>query len=234
MKKAKQTAPIVFVTILITAVVIFALRAPAGSLEPTSAPGPTMHTLDEIYANTLNSSTSSTGVIVPPEGAATERGKSYLWIDEVRGESTDDERRDWIDIFGYEYVMTQTYTDPSGGGGSAGRVSFDAITIIKQVDKTSPQLSLHCCTGRHLNRVYIESTLLTADRIPGVYYRIELEDVVVAGVAPRLVHVGGEYVLMEEVSLRFGKIKWIYSEYDPKGGVQEFEQGWDLEANQPR
>ncbi len=234
MKKAKQTAPIVFVTILITAVVIFALRAPAGSLEPTSAPGPTMHTLDEIYANTLNSNTSSSSVIVPPEGAATRRGKSYLWIEGVPGESTDDKRDLWIDIFGFEYAQTQTYDSSGSGGAGSARVEFSSVTITKQIDKASPQLSLNCCTGQHIPRVYIETTKAATDGSAEVLYKLELQDVLVTGVAPRLVYVGDEYVLMEELSLGFAKIKWIYSEYDPKGGVQEVKQGWDLEANQPQ
>lgn len=229
MKKAKQFTGFTLVIIAIVSIASLALKAPAGSLEPTSPPGPTMHTLDEIYANTLNSNTGSTGVIVPPEGAATGRGKSYLWVEGVPGESIDEDREEWIDIMGFNYEMLQQPPDPTGGGAS--KTNFSAITLVKQVDKASPFLSLYCANGTPISRVYIETTRVSEDTIPPVLYRMELEDVLVAGIAPRLVYVGGEYVLIEEVALSYARIKWIYTYFDPKGELQMFEQGWDLVEN---
>lgn len=231
MKKAKQFTGIFLVIISIVSIAGLALKAPAGSLEPTSAPGPTMHTLDEIYANTLNSNTSSTDVIVPPEGAAMGRGKNYLWVQGVPGESTDDERQGWIEIMGFSYEMLQQPRDLTGGGAGAGNTDFSVITLVKQIDKASPLLSLHCAKGELIAKIYIETTKVSTDSIPAVFYRIELEDVMVAGVAPRLVYVGGEYVLIEEVALNYAKIKWIYTYVDPKGTVELFERGWNLETN---
>lgn len=232
MKKAKQFTGIILIIISIVSIAGLALKAPAGSLEPTSAPGPTMHTLDQIYANTLNSSTSSTGVIVPPEGAATGRGKSYLWVEGVPGEPTGDNRQGWIEIMGFGYEMLQQPPDPTGGGATA-KTDFSVITLVKQIDKASPLLSLYCANRGPIASVYIETTEVSKDTVPTVFYRIELEDVLVAGVAPRLVYVGGEYVLIEEVALNYAKIKWIYTYVDPKGELQMFEQGWDLVVNVP-
>ena len=231
MKKAKQFSGIILVIIAIVSIAGLALKAPAGSLEPTSPPGPTMHTLDEIYANTLNSNTGSTGVIVPPEGAAKGRGKSYLLVEEVPGESTDDRHEGWIDIMGFSYEMLQEPPDTGGGGTNPGWTSFGAITLVKQIDKASPLLSLYCANGDRINNVYIETTKVSTDSTPLVFYRIELDHVVVARIAPRLVYVGGEYVLIEEVALNYARMKWIYTYEDPKGGTQTFEQGWDIETN---
>lgn len=227
MKKAKQFTGIFLVIISIVSIAGLALKAPAGLLEPTSAPGPTMHTLDEIYANTLNSSTSSTGVIVPPEGAATGRGKSYLWVEGVPGESTDEERQGWIEIMGFSYEMLWQPPDPTGGGAS-GKTDFSVITLVKQIDKASPFLSLYCANGTPIATVNIETTQVSTDTIPPVFYKIELEDVMVTGIAPRLVYVGGEYVLIEEVALNYATIKWTYTYVDPKGSAQTFEQGWNI------
>lgn len=232
MKKAKQFTGITLVIISIVSIASLALKAPAGLLEPTSAPGSTMHTLDEIYANTLNSNTSSTGVIVPPEGAAMGRGKSYLLVAGVPGESTDEERQGWIEIMGFSYEMLWQPPDPTGGGAS-GKTDFSVITLVKQIDKASPFLSLYCANGTPIATVYIETTQVSKDTIPPVFYRIELENVLVAGVAPRLVYVGGEYVLIEEVALNYARIKWTYTYEDPKGDLHMFEQGWDLVENIP-
>lgn len=227
MKRVRQTTPIVLVTVLITAVAIIALKAPAGSLDPTAAPGSTMHTLDEIYANTLKSGT----VVVPPEAVATLRGKSYLWAESIPGESTDDSRQDWIDIFGFEYDLNQVASTVGGAGGTTPRVDFSELKIIKQVDKASPLLTLRCCNGERINKVNLETTRLTKDGTAEILFRVELEHVIVSGVSPRFVYTGADYVLVEEVTLNFGKIRWVYSEYDPKGNSQEHEAAWDLMAN---
>ena len=231
MKNSKNFTTITLISLIILAAVLFTWKAPAGELEPTSPPGSTMHTLDEIYANTLKSNQVSSSVIVPPEAAAARTGKSYLLIEGVDGEATEKDRENWIDIFGYSYELNQMPRDLGGAGGVTGRTDFSTITFVKQIDKTSPTLTFYCAKGERIPHVYIETTELTEEDPPRVLLRIELKKVMITRIAPRFVYTGNGYVMVEEFSFNFDEIKWIYNAYDNHGGQETNEKEWDLVAN---
>lgn len=67
------------------------------------------------------------------------------------------------------------------------------------------------------------------DGKPIKYFEIQLENVLIGGVAPSLV---AGTTLSEHVSLKFSKIKWLYTQQGIAGGVRgSTAGGWDLAAN---
>ncbi|NLH16015.1 MAG: type VI secretion system tube protein Hcp [Phycisphaerae bacterium] len=203
------------------AVLIVAIYSPAGPLQPTAPPAGTMHTLDEIYANTAS-------VVVPPEILARARGRAYLRIDSILGESKDEAHEKWIDIFGIGYQEKMTI-DYSGGGG-VGKVSFSDISIVKEVDISSPKLALACAKGTHIKQVVIDC--MTNTEKAQRYFVLTLNDVIIAGVAPKMVYRGNGFVFMEEVSLNFARIQWEYYPFDETGVPgSRIETYWDLKQN---
>lgn len=217
-KGITQSTVIVLGTV---ALFTIALYSPAGPLEPTAPPAGTMHTLNEIYANTAS-------VVVPPEILARARGKAYMRIENFLGESQDPAHKDWIDIFGVSYKETMT---PGSIGGGAGKVSFSDLTVVKELDLSSPKLSLACAQGQHIKQIVIEC--MTSDPAnPKKYYELRLTDVLVSGVTPKMVYRGDGFVFMEEVTFNFAQIEWVYYCYDESGALKgTIREGWDIAAN---
>jgi type VI secretion system secreted protein Hcp len=202
----------------VVAVLAVALFSPAGPLEPTAPPAGTMHTLDEIYANTAS-------VIVPPEVLAKARGKAYMQIG-ILGESTDADHLNWIDIFGMSYKEENSSTI-----GTAGKVNFSNLTVVKELDRSSPKLALTCASGQHIKQVLIQC--MTSDpATPKKYYEITLTEAFVTGVTPKMVYRGNGFIFMEEISFGFSKIEWNYYRYDEAGNLKDkVPAWWDLSIN---
>ncbi len=206
------------------AVLAVALYSPAGPLDPTAPPAGTMHTLNEIYANTAS-------VVVPPEILARPRGKAYLQIQGVLGESTDAAHKDWIDIFGISYGEKNTVIVGGGGGGTAGRVNFSDLTVVKELDLSSPKLALACGTGKPYPELLIQCMMPDAVK-PQRYYEIKLTDVIVTGVTPKMVYRGNGFVFMEEVAFNFSRIEWTYYYIDESGSLRtQVRTYWDVALN---
>jgi type VI secretion system secreted protein Hcp len=217
---------VVVIVLGAVAVLAVALYSPAGPLEPTAPPAGTMHTLDEIYANTAS-------VVVPPEALAKARGKAYMRITtpEVKGDSQDSLHKDWIDIFGISFQESMAITIGGGGGGGAGKVAFSDMTVVKEMDSSSPKLMLTCAKGDHYGEVLIQGMMPGADSDKKCF-EIKLTQVYVTGVAPRMVYRGNSFVLMEEVKFKVVKIEWTYYPYDESGKAKPpVTAYWDIAMN---
>jgi type VI secretion system secreted protein Hcp len=157
----------------------------------------------------------------------------FLKIDGIPGESTDDKHKDWIEILSYSHGLSQPSTGSvsSGGARSAERCDHQDFSIVKTLDKASPQLALHCCNGKHIPKITLELCRSTGDK--QLYMKYELSDSIISSVRPGGSSQGGESLPLEEVAFSYGKIEWIYTETDhktgkPKGNVKTH---WDLTTN---
>jgi type VI secretion system secreted protein Hcp len=206
------------VSVVAAAMVLITLNAGGGSLEPDAPPGPTMHTLDEIY-----NAVSSGGTTTP----AAYNG--FLKIDVINGESTDENHKDWIEILSYSHGV-EIPVSGTGGGGITGPSVHEDIVVVKELDKSSPKLYLHCCQGQRLNQVIMELCKSAGDRPRFLKY--ELHDVIVTSVRPGGSS-DGDPIPTEEVTLNYGKIEWTYTEIDPTTGdpVGDVGTWWDRASN---
>ena len=73
----------------------------------------------------------------------------YLKIDGVAGESTDSKHKSEIDVLSFSWGATQSASGAFGGGSGAGKVNILDLGITKRMDKSTPVLLAHCCTGKH-------------------------------------------------------------------------------------
>jgi type VI secretion system secreted protein Hcp len=71
---------------------------------------------------------------------------TFVKIDEIPGESTDDKHKDWMEVSSFAWAATQktSATASSSGGASTERATFDDLTFSKTYDKASPKLALAC------------------------------------------------------------------------------------------
>jgi type VI secretion system secreted protein Hcp len=82
----------------------------------------------------------------------------YVQIDGIKGESTDSEHKDWIEISAFSHAITQptSATVNSAGGATSGRCKHEDFVVTKYVDLASPKLYETCSSGKHISKVTIE------------------------------------------------------------------------------
>lgn len=209
--KTTKNIKSVIVALTMTAAALVVLNAGGGNLEPSSPPGPTGHTLEEIYnaVQNLQPQTPAAGFY------------AYLHIEEVSGESTDPAHLGWIEVESFSW----------GHGRSGFYAVTDDIVIVHRFDKASPQLALLCCTGQRIDQVTLE---VCRPEIPNQrFMRYRLRDVIITNIkgrtqsSPKLLTPAP--LPMEEVSLNFKKIEWTY--YDVNSIPTT--TSWNFETSNP-
>ncbi len=140
----------------------------------------------------------------------------FLEIKECPGESTKKGHEGQIDITSFTFGAVQSGSFARGGaGGGAGKAEFQDISIVKEVDKSSPKLFQACAAGTHFQKATIDGR--KAGDKPLEYYKVELSDLIVSSVQ-NSGSSGGDTV-MESITFNTAKINFTYVEQDAKGGA---------------
>ena len=203
--KAKVIKTKIAAAVLVSAaLLLISLNAGSGGLEPNAPPGPTMHTLEEIY----------TAVTTTPEPEP-RPFSAFMKFEGVDGESADSKHQDWIDILSWKWGITA----PTPG--TIGKAEAKDFTLTKWIDKASPLLYLACCTGTEYDKVTFNLVEPTGEREQ--YMQFNMHKVFITSVtgpgggSPSPTTVGDSSRPIEEVSLNYGKIEWTYTVLDSNG-----------------
>jgi len=126
----------------------------------------------------------------------------FAKIGDIKGESLDSKHKDEIEVLSFSWGVNNVATS---GGSGAGRPTFHDLSIVHNIDKSSPRLLEACATGAHLKEATI--THRKAGKGQQEYLIVRLNDVTITGV----VHGGnsGEPA-SETVSLVFAKVDFEY------------------------
>jgi len=155
--------------------------------------------------------------------------EAFIKVDGVEGECDDAEYRDWIEILDYGVGLQQTISrsTSSAGGATAGRINFREFVFKKEMDKSSPQLALICANGTHIDEVTVDICRAGTKKLRFMQYR--LSNCLICQVSTG----GGVAFPTETVRINFGKIQWVYTLQNRKGGapVGDYVTGWDLQRN---
>jgi type VI secretion system secreted protein Hcp len=153
----------------------------------------------------------------------------YLQIDGIKGESTDSEHRDWIEVLAFNQSLAQpqgTAANPTGGGAAA-HTGHQDFTITKRLDVASPMLYEACATGKHIKDVTIDMMRSSLEK-PVKYMVVKMEQVLISRVATS----GSGDSPTESVSFNYSKISWTYTQQKGAGGSQVGSTGgWSLVKN---
>ena len=153
----------------------------------------------------------------------------FLKIDGIDGESQDAKHKGEIDLESWSIGASQTGTHSAGGGGGAGKVSFQDFHFVMKVNKSSPKLMLACASGEHIKKAVL--TCRKAGKEQQEFLKITLSDVLVSSY-----QTGGsghgDVVPTEQISINFTKIEQEYKEQKPDGSLGgAVTAGWDVKAN---
>jgi type VI secretion system secreted protein Hcp len=152
----------------------------------------------------------------------------FLEVDGIKGESKDKTHKDEIDVLAWSWGASQSGSFHTGGGGGAGKVSVQDMSITKWVDKSSHALLQLCCNGDHVKHCTL--TVRKAGKKPLEYIIIKMEKVMVTSVSTG--GSGGEDQLTENVTLNFAKVHFKYTpQKDDGSGDAAVELKWDIEEN---
>ena len=155
---------------------------------------------------------------------------TFLKIDGIPGESTDDKHKDWMEISYFNWGVSQpaSGTASSAGGATAERANFSELSIRKTVDKASPKLAIACADGTHVKEIIIEVCRAGGDKLK--YLEYKLSNCIISSVSTAG---GGGAEPTENISFNYGKIQWTYTQQkrsDGSGGGN-VAAGWDLQIN---
>jgi type VI secretion system secreted protein Hcp len=154
----------------------------------------------------------------------------FLEIKECPGESTKKGHEGQIDVTSFSFGAVQSGSFARGGaGGGSGKAEFQDISIVKEVDKSSPKLFQACAAGTHFPKATI--FVRKAGDKPLEYYRVELSDLIVSSVQNSGSAAGDS--VMESITFNTAKINFTYVEQDAKGGAgKTVTAGFDVRAGE--
>lgn len=151
----------------------------------------------------------------------------FLKVEGASGESTDSTHKDWIDIASLSWGASQVASMASGGGGGAGKASFNDLCIDATMDKATPAILKHCASGKHLGEVKVSICKSGGSQIE--YSTIVLKEVIVTTV--QFSGVGSDE-LRVNYTFQAAKVEhhyWIQTSQGGKGA--ESQMGWDIKEN---
>ncbi len=105
--------------------------------------------------------------------------------------------------------MSNSGSAHHGGGAGSGKVSVQDLSFTKYIDKSSTNLQMACCTGKHYPEAKL--TIRKAGDTPLEYLSITMKEVLVTSVSTG--GSGGEDRLTENVTLNFAS---FITEYKPQ------------------
>lgn len=156
---------------------------------------------------------------------------AYLQIDGIKGESTDQKHNEWIEVSNVLYSIHQPRAEvvSTGGGHTSGRADLLPITFKKLTDIASPVLLQTCAAGKTIPKATFEFMRADSNGNPIPYFRIELENLLIASITPDS---GDGGIITERVQLAYSKIQWKYVRQSIRGGTQgNSTGGWNCSTN---
>ncbi len=155
----------------------------------------------------------------------------YMKFGEIDGDVTAQGFEKWIEVNSFSWGLTNAIAlGGTGGGGGAGKASFQDIHFLTQVSRASPKILSSAASEKPIDTVefdWIKGEAL--QRGGGSFLKIKLEDVLVSSYQIGGAEDANGDVPSESIALNFAKIEFDYQtpELD-----QPIEFVWDVRANQ--
>jgi type VI secretion system secreted protein Hcp len=162
---------------------------------------------------------------------------AYMKIGAIKGEATDSDHTEWIELSSINLSISRTLTTDSGTGATQrrGDVVLGDISCVKELDKSSPKIAEAICTGQHFGEVTIhlcisvdvpqpDGSFLTKQE---PYLKYKLTNVMVTSYNVSGAS-SGEPLPTEEVTLGYTEVEWTYIvlDKDTKQPTGEEVTGW--------
>jgi type VI secretion system secreted protein Hcp len=153
----------------------------------------------------------------------------FLKIEGIEGESMDAKHKGEIQIESFSWGASQGGTMAFGGGGGAGKASFQDFHFVMKVNKASPKLMLACARGDHIKNAIL--TCRKAGKEQQEFLKWTFTDLLVSSYQTGGSG-SGDVLPMDQISLNFSKVEVEYKEQKPDGTLGgTIKAHYDLKAN---
>jgi type VI secretion system secreted protein Hcp len=152
----------------------------------------------------------------------------FMQIGKLKGESVDKTHAGKTDVLAWSWGVSNSGSAHVGGGAGAGKANVQDLSFTKYIDKSTPDLLLSCCNGKH----HDDATLIVrkAGEKPLEYLKITMTEVLITSVSTG--GSGGEDRLTENVTLNFASVKVEYVEQTKGGGTGDKpSMNWNIAEN---
>jgi type VI secretion system secreted protein Hcp len=156
-------------------------------------------------------------------------GDTFMWVKNssdtvLKGDSTDSECLDWIELMGVSFSAAQATIDYAGGSTrTAGKASHSDLSVSKLSDASSGELYGHCIKGDILKKVVVRCFRPigggTTDNPSGkfCFQTITMTDVIISSYSQS----GGGGIPSESITLNPGTFTMRYVPYDVEDRKEE-------------
>jgi type VI secretion system secreted protein Hcp len=152
----------------------------------------------------------------------------FIKIAGLKGESVDKAHTGEIDVLAWSWGLSNSGSAHVGGGAGAGKVNVQDLSFTKYIDKSTPDLMLGACNGKHYDNALL--TVRKAGEKPLEYLKITMTEVLVTSVSTG--GSGGEDRLTENVTLNFAAVKVDYVEQKKDGSAGDKpSMNWNIAEN---
>jgi type VI secretion system secreted protein Hcp len=152
----------------------------------------------------------------------------FIKIDTLSGESVDRVHAGEIDVLAWRWGVANSGSAHVGGGAGSGKADVHDLSFTKYVDKSTPDLLLAACNGKHWDQATL--VIRKAGETPLEYLKITMTEVLVSRM--QVGGTEGQDRITEEVSLNFAAVKVDYVEQTPKGAAGDKpSMNWNIAAN---
>ncbi len=176
-----------------------------------------------LAAKTTCISRSLFSLLVILAAASIVKADVYMALGDVPGAATDSKHRSWIKCESAQFAVKRPESSPDGKGASSGAPKLSAITLIRSMDVSSPELFIRAANGQLASEAVIEFTNSTG----AVYLRIVLRDVAVTGYSISASH----EAITEEIKVTYSEIGLTYIVNDGSRDGGSFSRTWSVSQN---
>jgi type VI secretion system secreted protein Hcp len=150
---------------------------------------------------------------------------------DIKGESTDKDHSDWIELSALHHSMKQpsSHTASTAGGHTMGRTEHGDMTVVKDIDMASPLLNQAVSGGTTFTSAEIVFYRDAGDGKRVKYLEIQLKNVLISQAE---MSVNDAMLPVETIALRYAAIQWKYQKQKIDGGLGGVTLGaWSLTKN---
>lgn len=159
---------------------------------------------------------------------------AFIKIGDIKGESTDNEHKEWINLLSVSHGISRPGGGATGSTRQRASATFGDVVVVKELDKSSPKIQESIATGQVFPTIELDLTSLSSGSGRNEpFLRWELKNVQVTNY--RITgNSDGSTRPTETFSLNFEEIKVTYTEQDASTGATKgnVEYSWKVEEDE--